>query len=63
MKSRFDGRKEEALKTVELPIVIPSKTLGKKVGLFKYNVILLSVCIGKGNSSLSRDINSIFPLV
>jgi len=49
---------------VEWSIVFLSKSLGKKVGLLKCNIILLSVCIGKGNSSISRDnINSTFPLV
>lgn len=63
VKNRVDERKGRSFKnSVELPVVIPSKAIGKKVGLLKYNVILLSVCIG--NSSLSiKEINSIFPLV
>lgn len=64
VKCKVNSRREDALKPVELPVVTLCKALGKKVGLLKYKIILLSVCICKGNSSVSRDnINSTFPLV
>lgn len=63
VKCRVNSRREDALKPVELPVVTLCKALGKKVGLLKYKIILLSVCICKGNSSISRDnINSTSPL-
>lgn len=54
LKSTVNERSQEALKTV-WNCQFLSKALGKKkVVLLKYKIILLSLCVYKGNSSTGR---------